>query len=157
MASISTITLGVDRAASKAMVASLNSLNDAAQRSESQTLVDLIQGIVDRASIDVGSLVTFSTDKATVCFEPAEKYLRDVAAIAARHFEFGLICVEFRHGWPILSPGVVADPVVAEGGGVATAAPGGPALCGVCDERLSDVGIRACSIRECPHSVSEAA
>jgi hypothetical protein len=45
------------------------------------------------------------------------------------------------HSWPILERDTAPT----------------PALCTVCDARLSSVGIRSCSILECPHAARDAA
>ncbi|MEO7469802.1 MAG: hypothetical protein ABIV36_22565 [Sphingobium limneticum] len=86
---------------------------------------------------------------------PSDRYLEFVAAIVSdRENE---ISSEIRHGWPILSVGVVAVPTVADAGGVASLSGESPALCATCDARLDDTSIRACSVRACPHAQKDAA
>jgi hypothetical protein len=46
---------------------------------------------------------------------------------------------------------------LARSSGEITGAGHEAALCTVCDHRLDDVGIRACSISDCPHAVKDAA
>lgn len=57
-----------------------------------------------------------------------------------------------------LSVGGVGSPTVATGG-EATSLPAAsaPALCTICDHRLDDTTIRACSLTDCPNAQKEAA
>lgn len=56
-----------------------------------------------------------------------------------------------------LSVGGVGSPTVAAGREAASHPAESPALCTTCDCRLTDVVIRACSVRDCPHAQREAA
>ncbi len=103
---------------------------------------------VDRAASGAGVLE---------CLQilPSDRYLELASAIVRERQNE--IALEYRPRWPILSVGVVAVPTVADAGGVASLSGESPALCTVCDVRLDDAAIRACSVRDCPNAQKDAA
>ena len=134
------VAMGMDLA-SKSDLVSLNiTINPVGIAEAAQSIVDLqtavqsgllsdssvesIKALFDDAGVDIRHLATFRTDDLSIYLEPTEQYLGCVAAIAARDVERHVVCVEFRHGWPILSVSV-ASSTVAEGAAPASAAPEG--------------------------------
>ena len=81
-----------------------------------------IKALLDLACVDLGDLATFGAEELSLHLQPTEKYLRCVAAIAARDADRHVVRLEFRHGWPILSV-ESRIPTVAEGAAPASAAP----------------------------------
>lgn len=103
-----TITLTIDADSVAAGRASFAALNDLQPRMSVASLARL-QALHDEVAGQPDGLITARTDERNVILEPSQRYLEDVAAIAAdaTHPEGALIEIEYRHGWPILS---VAEP-----------------------------------------------
>jgi hypothetical protein len=100
-------SLTIDTATRDALLASLSSLAEVAERflEAGRSLVDLPLRLIDPAEFHFRDLAALRASDTGLRFEPGDGFLKLVAAVQAIEIGGHVINVEQRHGWPILSVG----------------------------------------------------
>lgn len=102
--------------------ASLDSLEDLLDSSATSLPARFLVDRILEHAVEMGPSISviciaFDAGEPVGSIKPTEEYLADVSAAIAAQIDETPIAVELRHGWPILSPGGVTAPGMAETAG----------------------------------------